>query len=51
MPPNRLETQLLQAIQPNSSPYKLADGGGLYLLVNPNGAKYWRLNYRYPFAI
>lgn len=27
-------------------PYKLADGGGLYLLVNPNGAKYWRLKYR-----
>jgi len=24
-------------------PYKLADGGGLYLLVNQNNAKYWRL--------
>ncbi|GAB3411479.1 hypothetical protein GCM10027361_21020 [Erwinia aphidicola] len=22
------------------------DGGGLYLLVNPNGAKYWRQKYR-----
>ncbi len=21
-----------------------ADGGGLYLLVKPNGGKYWRLN-------
>ncbi|MFG1306004.1 integrase arm-type DNA-binding domain-containing protein [Xanthobacter autotrophicus] len=28
-------------------PYKLADGGGLYLLVNPDGARYWRLNYRF----
>jgi hypothetical protein len=28
-------------------PYKLADGGGLYLLINPNCAKYWRLKYRY----
>ena len=27
--------------------YKLADGGGLYLLVNPNGSKYWRLKYRF----
>lgn len=27
--------------------YKLADAGGLYLLVHPNGSKYWRLKYRY----
>jgi hypothetical protein len=27
--------------------YKLTDGGGLYLLVKPNGAKYWRLKYRF----
>ena len=27
-------------------PYKLSDGGGLYLLVNPNSSKYWRLKYR-----
>jgi integrase len=29
------------------SPYKLGDGGGLYLLVRPDGARYWRMNYRY----
>lgn len=28
-------------------PYKLADGGGLYLLVNTNGSKWWRWDYRY----
>ena len=28
-------------------PYKLADEKGLYLLVNPDGAKYWRFRYRY----
>jgi hypothetical protein len=28
-------------------PYKLSDGGGLYLLVNPDGARYWRLAYRW----
>ena len=27
--------------------YKLSDGGGLFLLVHPNGSKYWRLDYRF----
>jgi hypothetical protein len=26
-------------------PYKLNDGEGLFLLVTPNGSKYWRLKY------
>ncbi|MCB0713825.1 MAG: tyrosine-type recombinase/integrase [Ignavibacteriae bacterium] len=33
--------------KPKESPYKMFDGGGLYLLVNPNGNKHWRLKYRY----
>jgi hypothetical protein len=28
-------------------PLKLFDGGGLYLLVNPNGSRWWRFKYRY----
>jgi integrase len=28
-------------------PYKLSDGGGLYLLVNSDGSRYWRLAYRW----
>lgn len=28
-------------------PYRLFDGGGLYLEIHPTGAKYWRLKYRY----
>src|SRR3546814_11718939 len=28
-------------------PYKLSDGGGLHLLVQPRGAKLWRLKYRF----
>jgi integrase len=28
-------------------PYKLADGGGLFLLVQPNGSKLWRMKYRF----
>lgn len=33
--------------KPGTKPAKLADGGGLYLLVKPSGAKYWRYDYRY----
>jgi sugar-specific transcriptional regulator TrmB len=32
--------------QPTDRPQKLADGGGLYLLLNPNGSRWWRLRYR-----
>ncbi len=28
-------------------PHKLSDGGGLYLLVNPDGVRYWRMDYRF----
>lgn len=28
-------------------PYKLSDGGWLHLLVNPNGARLWRISYRW----
>lgn len=28
-------------------PRKLSDGRGLHLLINPDGAKYWRLAYRW----
>lgn len=31
---------------PRDKPYKLSDGGGMYLEVMPTGAKYWRLKYR-----
>lgn len=36
-----------KSAQPKEKPYKLFDGGGLYLDVKPNGSKYWRLKYRY----
>ncbi len=32
---------------PRERPYKLADGGGLHVLVQPNGNKYWRWKYRH----
>lgn len=33
--------------KPKSTPIKLSDGDWMYLLVQPNGAKYWRFNYRF----
>ena len=39
------DTAVRQA-KPQSDPYKLTDGDGLYLLVSQTG-KYWRWNYRY----
>jgi integrase len=41
------ETQLRNA-KPQPSNYKLYDGGGLFVLVHPNGSKYFRLKYRFP---
>jgi integrase len=32
--------------KPRDKAYKLADNHGLYLLVSPRGAKWWRLKYR-----
>ncbi len=28
-------------------PYRIADAAGLYLQVQPNGGRYWRLAYRF----
>ena len=32
--------------KPREKAYKMADGDGLYLVVEPNGSKLWRMNYR-----
>lgn len=36
----------IRTAKPGEKPYKLADERGLFLLVNPNGAKWWRLKFR-----
>lgn len=33
--------------KPREKAYKMADERGLYLLVNPNGSKLWKLKYRF----
>ena len=42
-----LNVPQIKNAKPAVKPYKLADGGGLSLLINSNGSKYWRLKYRY----
>ncbi|MDL7081468.1 Arm DNA-binding domain-containing protein, partial [Escherichia coli] len=37
----------VRTAKPTDKQYKLTDGGGMHLLVHPNGSKYWRLQYRY----
>lgn len=43
----KLTARQVSTARPMEKAYKLADGGGLYLLVNPNGSRYWRMKYRY----
>lgn len=43
----KLTARQISTAKPTEKPYKLSDGGGLYLSVNPNGSRYWRMKYRY----
>lgn len=38
----------IRKAKPGAKPAKLADGGGLYLLLRPDGARWWRWDYRRP---
>jgi integrase len=42
-----LTVREIDTAKPTSKQYKLADGGGLCLLVAPSGAKLWRWRYRF----
>ncbi|MDD2850445.1 MAG: integrase arm-type DNA-binding domain-containing protein [Desulfuromonadaceae bacterium] len=33
--------------KPKDKPYKLTDGGGLFILITPTGGKLWNLKYRF----
>ena len=37
----------VRTARPADRPIKLSDSGGLYLLIQPNGSKLWRLAYRF----
>lgn len=42
----KLTARQVDTAKPKEKPYKLSDGGGLYLEVTPNGSRYWRMKYR-----
>ena len=42
-----LTNATVKAAAAAARPFKLADAGGLYLLVRPSGSKTWRMKYRF----
>lgn len=42
-----LTDNAIKALKPKDKPYKASDEKGLFLLVNPNGSRYWRFKYRF----
>ena len=46
MPTDTLSDVAIRKAKPGDKPRKLSDGGGLYLELQPNGARWWRLKYR-----
>ncbi len=42
-----LSAMAVSNAKPIHRPYKLSDGRGLYLMVMPNGARYWRFYYTF----
>ena len=42
-----LSQMAIRNAKPCEKQFTLFDGGGMYLLVQPDGNKYWRLDYRY----
>jgi len=45
-PKMKLTDLAIKKAKPKDKPYKLSDGDGLYLLIHPNGGRYWRFKYR-----
>lgn len=45
----KLSDLKIKSLKPKKKVYKVGDGKGLFLLVHPNGSKYWRLQYRFNY--
>jgi integrase len=43
----KLTDTAIKKSKPEARAFKMTDGGGLFLLVQPSGSKYWRLAYRF----
>ena len=47
MAKNNLTEKIIKKIKNKPKQFKISDGEGLYLLVHPNGSKYWRFDFRF----
>lgn len=43
----KLTDTAIKKAKPQDKTFRMADGGGMYIEIKPNGSKYWRLAYRY----
>jgi integrase len=44
---DKLTELTIKQAKPGIKQYKLFDGGGMFLLVHPNGSKYWRMKFNF----
>jgi hypothetical protein len=44
---NPLTNNQIKNAKPKEKKYKLSDGRGLFIIIAPNGSKFWRLKYRF----
>jgi integrase len=47
MATDRLTELAVKKAKPSERPFRVFDGGGMYLEVQPNGSRYWRHKYRF----
>jgi hypothetical protein len=44
---HKLTDKAIKNAKPKKKDYRLSDGGGLYLVVQPNSGKLWRWSYEF----
>ena len=44
---DKLTENSIKKAEINEKQYKIYDGGGMFLLIHPNGSKYWRMKYTF----
>ena len=44
---NKLTENVVREAAIGEKQYKIYDGDGMFILVHPNGSKYWRMKYKF----
>lgn len=45
-----LADNAIRTAKPREKPYKMGDSGGLFLLIHPSGARWWRFKWSCPYS-